>query len=438
MPLDHLPIPESDLIDYVEGCLPGARRVEVAGTLRQHPDLARLVAGMQDDRRALTSLPMAAAPAGLIERIESQLEREALLGVAGDRRAAAFSTMGAMGAREGGVEGAGRALRVSTLVPERPGVIARIRSMRAARSLAVAAGLVLIGGAAVYTVYTAVREISLSGPRTGRTLARAGDRDALDHEPALTPPEVSAPAADSRLAALPPADATAADATRVDAPEGPPTLTRADHALDRDGTPPHDDPLAITPAHALQLAREGRLAIVVRCADPDLAVKRVERLAAAIRAESGPVDAVRLARLEPASLAPPIAPLAALWTPRAAVVRSPGVDPTALASGRPALDPGLAEDARSPADAARPPLPAPPAAAFTIEVDDSESSLAALRPALSTSGQTGPRVLARFVALPEPIDVGPSLDPAAIVWWNAPPARWVLRWTVPIVVESPR
>jgi hypothetical protein len=432
MPLDRLPIPESDLLDYIEGRLPGARRVEVAGMLRQHPDLARLVAGMQDDRRALASLPVAAAPAGLAERVETQLEREALLGITGDARLAGAQPAGERGA--GGVGGE-RPLRVSTLVPERPSIIARIWSSRAARPLAVAAALALIGGAAVYTVFIAVRQIPIGGPGAGRALARAGDRDATEHEAIPAPADTPGPA-DPRLAGVATGDSTSADAVGPDAPEVSAALAHADQPPKAGADRPPDESPAITPARALQLAREGRLAVVVRCVDPDLAVKRVERLAAAIRAESGPVDAARLARLEPAALAPSIAPLAALWTPRPSRAPAGAADPATLAGDRAAPEPGLADRARHGEGAGRPPLSAPPVAAFTIEVDDAESSLAALRPALSTSGQTGPRVTARFVALSEPIEAGPSLDPAAIVWWNAPPARWVVRWTVPIVVEG--
>ncbi len=72
---------EADLLTLVEGgSLPADRAAAVADALAKDPALAGLVRAMQNDRADLASLPQVSAPADLLARVESVLERDALLG----------------------------------------------------------------------------------------------------------------------------------------------------------------------------------------------------------------------------------------------------------------------------------------------------------------------------------------------------------------------
>ncbi len=71
-------IDEGALLDWVEGSLPPQAQADLAAA---HPNLVPLVSRMRRDRAVLSSIE-SHAPAGLDERLNAALERDALLGLA--------------------------------------------------------------------------------------------------------------------------------------------------------------------------------------------------------------------------------------------------------------------------------------------------------------------------------------------------------------------
>jgi anti-sigma factor RsiW len=73
-------ITEADLIDLIDGAVPSEREGVLIAALRDEPRLGLMVKRMRADRGGLEELGAVsmAAPAGLIEGIESKLNREAL------------------------------------------------------------------------------------------------------------------------------------------------------------------------------------------------------------------------------------------------------------------------------------------------------------------------------------------------------------------------
>ncbi|MBY0307301.1 MAG: hypothetical protein K2Q09_01025, partial [Phycisphaerales bacterium] len=131
-PVPTGPIDEADLLGVVEGqALAGDRAAKVREALANDPALAELVTLLRADRDAVASLPTVAAPHDLLDRVEAQLEREALVGLA-RTEAAAFDDH----------------LPVSAVVPQRR----RWVSARVGGVLAGAAAVALIAGGVLMMV----------------------------------------------------------------------------------------------------------------------------------------------------------------------------------------------------------------------------------------------------------------------------------------------
>ena len=86
-----LGVSEGDLLALIEGLpMPAERAGVVRGAIARDARLGGLVAQMRADRAELAGLVGVKPPADLLERVEAQLEREALVGLArGEADAAA-------------------------------------------------------------------------------------------------------------------------------------------------------------------------------------------------------------------------------------------------------------------------------------------------------------------------------------------------------------
>lgn len=394
---------ESDFLSFVEDDqgLPHARRDAVRQVIARDPELARLAAGMREDRAGLKLSALAKAPACVLAGLEAALEQDALASLEQRARAA------------GG-------FARSRVEVSRAGVLRTMWETGQVRRLAMAAGLALTVGVGVWG-FNRVSSWQAGGGLPGlasngaaRTPVDPADpanetaselsrealaaRESLNHDDAGTVPETNPDESAPAIAALTPV---------------------IDEALPDMGAAP------MTADRATELAQAGRLVIRVRAADPDGAARDIHQLA-----QQSSKD-VKWRPLEPAQV--PAIFVALAGKPESRLpVPADGPDPTWWASPL--------RDSIPPA----PPKRAPAAAEFirrhpemralyTVEVPEREGELASLLSALTK----GRAQVAEFVELERALPPTPSLEPGAVLWWGRSPASWVKRVSVPIVVESP-
>ena len=209
-------------------------------------------------------------------------------------------------------------------------------------------------------------------------------------------------------------------------------------------------PAQITTAIAARLAREGRLAIVIKTVNLEEVARRAQLLG-----KSVPVPGSVACR----TLAQDKVPAQAL-----ALVTGNGAAPSSMpevsSSGTSAIGqsaPQQAGDAGpdmslgsiapeiKPAPAAVPKMVSSgPAPAFLATLEPSERTLAAVKAFLESgvnaetkAGETvGAIMRVEFRVMDMPIEQSVSLDPESILWWNAPASRWARVSSVPIVIDQ--
>lgn len=428
-------IPEHELLELIEGTLPPEREAVVRAAVAREPRLGQLVARMRADRRALMSLGAVRAPAGLAERVEQALEREALLGLNGD--AAATDLV----------------LPVSQLRPRRPSIAMRLWRSPAGRGVLMAAGVALAVGTGIWVVSALSPGLPMDPVRPAPTL--------VAQEPGA---EAEAPAADGdnageievAMAADAAADAPVLESSAPDAssvtevataeihgPPAPDEWTGGETIAEVAGETPAetDDRPVMSPARALELARVGRLAIVVRGEDPEAAAAGVEALARASaragvwrRVDSGATLAPgfeSVAALWGSDIGLPQLPLAPGWRQWPAIAKSNPEDQGPLWAAPLGIGLQLPAGIGQP----RPELAAPPRAVWSVSIEDKESTLASLLAAL---GRRSAGERAEFVELPVPIDAPPPVDADTVLWWTQPASAWGWRISVPVIVEGRR
>lgn len=146
---------EADLLALIEDQpLEPSREAAVRAAVAADPALARLVSTMRADRAQVIALGACSAPADLLERVETVLEREALLGAASLEAEAPAP------------------IPISRVQIHRRGVGTLLRQHRWAASLAMAACLAIVAGASLMIFRN-------PGPKTsGSTIAHAGNTGA--------------------------------------------------------------------------------------------------------------------------------------------------------------------------------------------------------------------------------------------------------------------
>jgi hypothetical protein len=171
------------LIAYIDGELTGAQREEIERHLDANPSHRTLIADLMQQRRLLRDLPREQAPVDLIESLQSQLERAALLKEDEDaarpilriglwRRALAAAAVFAMAA--------GLAFLVYSLLPsDKPGVVMAPTSETAAPGYADAAQKES-ELPAVTAARPAVRDSAAPMPANGAVVAKGSPVDELD------------------------------------------------------------------------------------------------------------------------------------------------------------------------------------------------------------------------------------------------------------------
>lgn len=393
---------ETDLIDMVDGTVPAEREWVVIDALQTWPALALLVKQLRMDRLGLSALADApeTAPANMMEAIEARLDRQALSELVHEAEEAsapiAISRVQPIGS------GTGR------------GVIRLIAESVWARRLATAASITIVGGLGVL----GVRELLRQWPRLPGTVPVATGNGGNAPAPALAPKiEV--------------ADAGEAPAPPIDRPSGP-DLAAAPAPSDATPTAGEDD-RPLTAAEALALAREGRLVVTVRTTKLEGTLKQLESMSRASASTDMRWRSQDLSNL-PSELAMLAVPL-----PDPALDPRPPMDPTFVGPERPpamasdgAGSPGVLLPQTRPEGLAFEPAHVRVRAIRTVRMNAEVQRLEDLLSDLNVSKDA----VAKFRALPTPIEDRPSLDPESVLWWVSGSDGWTRKLTLPIVVET--
>lgn len=398
---------ELDLLGWVEGDLPRARQQPVEQLLAREPKLRELLESMAGDRRELRAEPMDRAPEDLITRVEAQLERDLLVGLSGP----ANETL---------------KIPVSRVVIRQEGVLARLGGAATMRVAAIAAMLVIAGGVGLVTVQSIMRSRpggSMERPELvtrGDGLSRMGGADGGmgSGDAALASAGLVGENADA-------SELLGATMT----PSAPLLASIAAKAAETEQMARGD--ATITPERAVELLREGRLAIRVKTTSFDRSIERL----ASIHAQPRPTwmlmdraDEVVVAALTP----PPPPPASTSGVP--GDMRETLLNPGLIASADGGRE-GAGSELR-----ARPMVPGltqrervlPQAAVYMAEVDATARALVGLRGALGAgSGQAS-----EFVELERALPLPPAASVESILWWTRAPSGWVTRCTVPVMVET--
>lgn len=247
-----LPFSEAELLAYIEDDSTFERHRELEEFLVAHPAVRRALDAMREDHLLLRQCGDAKAPEATVEEAMAVLERDALLGDS----------------------------RLVEPIPA-PIPIDRARPGRALRALAMAAGFLLLAGGASYWISIFVKPAGTVPPvRTdGQGLiAQGGARERPEGTDApklaMEQDKADTAAARSPAPATEPEESTTRDRddrTEValnDMPDPTPkdaSSDSADVALTGLGSTPQYPVATISPERALELAREGRLAIYLTC-----------------------------------------------------------------------------------------------------------------------------------------------------------------------------
>lgn len=411
---------EAELLSLVEGEFGPELERRVLVRWQGRPEVIRLIEGMIGDRRRISGLPEIPAPTGLLDHVESLLEREALIG---GEPGSEFST----------------AFEHGTLVSSRPPTVdigGGWSFARVLRITGVAAGLALAAGA----TFLVMRGGGLPAPRVKPGLenteaAKSDNRVAINQAPrdstALVPPPAPSPtvpessqrdAAGSQPA---PGDATLAAMSKR---EESPALTMA-----------AGDETAMSTERALELAREGRLMIRVVTGSVDQTLAKVRagndrRLADVVTGvHTSPRDVERIA-----FVAESIRPLAGRFDAHAArsfesrggaeVVHAMSAQDV-ISRDRQAQVLELVRPEFSSLSSRR--QTARAVARVDLEADG--RAIESFQKALAAKGG----VVVELVELPEPVTGEETFDPDDVLWWTQPPSTWAPKVAVPVVFEVP-
>lgn len=396
-------VDEADVLACVEGePLARDRRARLDAALARDPGLARWVEEMRRDCQALRRLDEnLTVPPDLLDAVapavEAVLERQMLLGL-----------------RDGEPEGATLPISIVMPVPtaRRQAVVRRI-----VRAGAVAAGLALFAGAAMY-----VGGVVMGGRGPGTRPVASAWR-ATDASSESSPGD----AGEARGAARQPmalplgSDVEVSPAGSVEGLRLAATVSAEPGGEGEFVGPPLPEPMSAT--RASELARERRLVVRVRVPDwrAPVVAERLRR-GGASGWQAGPV---------PAALASAVAPA---YPDGAAARSASGRSSSAetMWAGRGAVP--------APHDVVGPPPPGmdwsailpPPALprVFLVHVRADAEALESLRRSLSVAGA---EVIFEESSTPLPGTDSPVLHPTAILWWGQP--TWADWAAVPVIIQ---
>ncbi|MFN7021208.1 MAG: hypothetical protein ACK4WH_07770 [Phycisphaerales bacterium] len=415
IPGSNLPagITEDDLIDLVDGVLPASREAAVIEALRREPRLGLMVKAMRADRVELARLASVRVPrpVGMLDAIEAKLNREALSALVAES------------------EQAPAPIPISSVIPERRGIIAVLAESLWARRLATAASLAIVAGLG----YFAVRELvkALPGVPPPRTIAHGPS--STDEPAPDNPTPAGAASARTEVAEGPRTDEASGEATMEVA-----TATPGESAV--------TDPVAkggtLTLPEALRLAEAGRLVIRVRSINHEGTLRHLQELSRSSGRETRwRAYEVNALPTEYAALSSPLSDdPAPVWPTSPATADPRRTSPSTVA-----------DDGRSPHAHPAPPspiilpdapsgidlLPVARTRVRAVRIVQTAASTQALDDLLKDIAVNRSHSVSFFV-LPEhaPADPAPSLDPESVLWWARGSSAWVKRVSVPVVVET--
>jgi hypothetical protein len=373
---------EGDMIDLIDGRLAPEREAFVLMAIKAEPRLAVLVRRLREDAAAVAGLDGGIeVPADLADRVEAQLHAEALASLAAQEADAPLEPA---------------VTSVVTVSSSDDGSPWRLVLESAwTRRLATAASIAIVAGAGLLA-YHQFAPAPPPGP---------GPIGPIAVTPAAPGPGEPGPGLEAGPEV---AVATAPDASSIGQP--PPLIA---------------DPPAvaatISPERALELARQGRLAISVRLPHAEAgALKRIEALARAAGREGGWRE-VGLDRV-------PVA-YASLLTPTMTVpsLSGPARPPILVAGEERGVRSGV--DARVDLSFQR---RAVVRAIWSVDVSPRAAAIAGLLDALSPGRPDGAVLVERDAPMLPP----PALTPEDVLWWHNPPSTWGTKVSIPVVVED--
>lgn len=406
-------ITEDDLIDLVDGVLPAPREAAVIEALRREPRLGLMVKAMRADRAEVAELAMVRVPrpVGMLDAIEAKLNREALSALVAESEQAPAS------------------IPISSVIPQRRGIIAVLAESVWARRLATAASLAIVAGLG----YFAVRELvkALPGVQPPRTIVR-GPSSTGEPSP-INPTPVEAAPDRTEVAEGPRGDEVSGEST-MEVAAAPAADSSIPDSVATGGT--------LTLPEALRLAEAGRLVIRVRSNNHEGTLRHLQELSRTSGRETRwRAYDVNALPTEYAALSSPLSDDPSSLTPLSPPSPDPRRTPTTTIAG----------EGRSPQPRPAPPSPIiSPAAPGGIDLFPvAHTRVRALRIVqTSASTQALDDLLkdiavnrshsASFFVLPEHASAhpAPSLDPESVLWWARGSSAWVKRVTVPVVVET--
>jgi hypothetical protein len=361
------PLDEGLLIDWIDGCLSPEEQSRLAATSGRQ-GLPRRIAQMQANARVLRSLPLEKPSVHLKGRILAALERESLLAM----------------------EQSGRADTHAIPIAVADELAARTRGTRWVKfgpSLALAAGLVLLIGGALYWG-TLLFEHAKPTPR----------RDTSPIEEVAQSPSKTQVVADGV--------APRENAMRSDEELAESTSTVATAEAPTEAAP-------LDSSRAIALAAEGRVVIRVRAGS-------TRNLSQLESASPRPDRPWRLTR----TLPPEVTVALASKGPAGPILASKR-EPAAAALIAPLLGPNAGLSLPSPDDPLR-----RVKGAYVLDVPADPPALDSFRDMLAQrlEGQV------ELEELPEPVALPPA-SPEHTLWWTQPPSEWTPRVKIPVIVE---
>lgn len=391
-------INESDLLALVEGvALPPERAAAVREALGRDPRLAELAAMMRSDREMLASMPEATAPADLLDRVEMQLEREALVGLARSE-----------------AQSANDALPVSIVIPQRQNLLSApwFKPLAAAAALALmAGGTMLLYSTNKPKPVTPITPDIAENPNHNERVDKPAPVEIAKKDPEVNTAPVIAVKVQEPVTVEP----------RPVVPE--PTVA------------------SITPAQALEAAMNDRLVLRIRARDASAVEARVKSIAAASTRGLGIEDLAGASydRVVAAYISTREEAIAASTPKPAPVQPAKPIEPAPIAGNVPTAEKPVARPIGSAPESK--PMPTQPepislmGKAFVLTLPplagQDATALEALRKSL-----TNEQMIVEFEIIKKPITLEVPTDAGSILWWSTPPATWGRKVRLPVVIEA--
>jgi hypothetical protein len=378
--LAELGLDEAEVLAWIEGESDDGADERMQRLLKAAPVLAaRQIIAMRRDSILLNGQRVETAPddlvASALSRAETDLERDLLVGLS-DGEPIPFGLP-------------------KVKVGHSVGAIADLIFNSVVGRVAIAAGLLVSAGTAVYLGIGSLEQQAAEPTHTGLALNDANAE--LDEEAPIDP---------------------GAPATELGAADTNNALQMTDASEPEVEQLPLAEPMAL--ARAIELSGERRLLVRVRT----MSLTDTTRRLGAIAGENRRVGAWSLSSRVSNEM------LAALDAPAPRRDRTP--------SDR-AGEPAFADDGGPPAPVDRteleplPPIPELRPPVYIASVRANETSLDDLLAAITRGAVTG----IELVELDEPLPATtPALTRDAVLWWTRPPEEWLPRTDVPIVVQA--